>query len=165
MDAKTYPSVSGDTVLDVSLSPAEFPDFPCGAVVQAKYQIDILGLFGMPVGNKIYGGDYIASTFVKLIKDREALFDEDRKGLVFRRGEPSQSANPSYDAENSLIGNGCDLLFGEPLMFEPTLSFVSGEELQIYMSFYSDGTCPLETKGEGTIACIDLAAILHCVVG
>lgn len=166
MDTKTYPSASGDTLLDLSLSPAEFPDFPCGAVVPARHKIEILGLCGMPVGNKIWDSFYIGSTFVKLIKDRECLFDEDRHGIPFRRGEPSMSALPSYGAENSLIGNGVDLFFGEPLMFDPVLSFVSGEELLIYITFFADGTCLLNRKGTetDTLDCIDLAAILRCIV-
>jgi len=165
MDASTYPSVTGDTLLDLSLSPAEFPDFPCGAVVPARHKIDILGLCGTPVCSKVYQGDYIGSTFVKLIKDRETLFDEDRDGILFRSGAPSMSGAASYKCEISLIGNGAEWglntnfdTYGEPLLFEPKLSFVAGEELLAYMSFYSDGTHQLET------ASIDLAAILHCVV-
>lgn len=165
MDAGDYPSVSGNALLNVSLSPAEFPDFPCGAVVPTRYKIDILGLCGTPVASKLYQGDYIGSTFVKLIKDRETLFDEDRNGIVFRSGSPSLSGAASYKCEMSLIGNGCEWgsgtsndIHGEPLIFEPKLSFLSGEELLVYMSFFSDGTRLLE---EGSI---DLAAILHCLV-
>jgi len=161
MDAATYPSASGDTVINTALSPAEFPDFPCGAVVPAKKNIDILGLIGTPVGHKTDANNHILTTFVKLIKDRETLFDEDRNGIPFRASLPTFT-DPEHRAAFSLIGgagnwwlDGDFDTYGEPLIFDPTLNFVSGEELLIYLTFALTGT---KTLGA---ASIDLATILH----
>lgn len=164
MDATTYPSGDGDVLLDKSLSPAEFPDFPCGAVVPARHKIEILGLAGTPVCHKTDGSNLIVSTFIKLIKDRETLFDEDRAGIPFRGAVPTFT-DPEYRSELSLIGEGCEWWidgdmdsYGEPLIFDPPLSFVSGEELLLYMTFGVTGS---KTLGADSIS---LAAILRCIV-
>jgi hypothetical protein len=139
-------SASGDLLIDTSLSPAEFPDFPCGKVVPAKHVIDILGIVGNPVTTGVSGSNELKTTFVKLIKDRETMFDEDRAGLLFR-GQRSGGASPSYQSQFSLIG-GCHdgrnenpfASVGYPLMFKPSLNFKSGEELLVYVSGELTGT-------------------------
>lgn len=153
-------AVDGDLLIDQSLSPAEFPDFPCGKVVPAKTTINMLGLVGNPKAYG-FGGTGIITTYVKLVKDREILFDPDRNGIPFR-GQPSGGHTDSYQTDFSLIG-GCidgkedsqkaDISF--PLMFNPMLNFVSGEELLIYVT--------IDQLGSGTFDGdkIDLAAILN----
>lgn len=165
MDAASYPSASGDILLDTSLSPAEFPDFPCGAVVPARHKIEVMGIAGVPVCSKVSTGNWIKSTFVKLIKDRETLFDEDRAGILFRAAEPTFTGAAEYRTDISLIGGGAEWWidgdmdsYGEPLMFDPPLSFVAGEELLAYMTFVLTGSHTLESDT------IDLAMLLKAVV-
>jgi len=162
-------SADGDLLLDVSLSPAEFPDFPCGKVVPAKTTVNLLGL----VGNTWYSGgssgDIAHTEFVKLVKDRETLFDRDRAGIPFR-GAYSGCGYSSYHPAFSLIGGVFQLPdlaytpsptwndYGKPLIFEPVLSFVSGEELLVYL------TCVKGTTRTVAPANIDLAAILNVKV-
>jgi len=43
---------AGDHLYTVSANPAEFPDFPFGRVVPAKYSVDILGILGSPFAPK-----------------------------------------------------------------------------------------------------------------
>lgn len=164
MTGTTALSASGDMLLDVSLSPAEFPDFPCGKVVPAKHSISMLGLVGQPYCKGISGSNEFKTTFVKLIKDRETLFDEDRAGIVFR-GQRSGGYTHSHQVDFSLIGNCGDNTkdsgvgdIGFPLLFEPALDFVSGEELLVYVTGAETGT---ETIA---VAYIDLAAILKVKV-
>lgn len=108
---------SGD--FDKCLTPAEFPDFPFGAVVPAKTQIEIFGLLvgthrkGTYIGNKY--------RYLKFSKGREVLFDEDRTGFYVAHG----MGNYPFHVENyERIVN----LFPEPLVFLP------GEELILNMS-------------------------------
>ena len=96
-------AVSGDLLMDESNSPAEFPDFPAGAVVPARHKIEILGLAGHPTGHKTSGDNYILSSFVKMVKDRETLFDEDRAGIIFRAKKPSEDKT-MYRIDFSMIG-------------------------------------------------------------
>jgi len=133
--------------LDTSLSPPEFPDFPCGKSVPANNEIAILGLVGCPVGNGTMSTFKTGSQYVKLVKEREVLFDEDRNGVPFF-SKPDLTGGICWNADFSLIGScvpittlsyedgGSDAgTLGEPLIFVPELRFTSGEELLIYMSF------------------------------
>jgi len=160
MNNSATKAASGDLEMDESNSPAEFPDFPCSAVVPARHKIEILGLAGHPTGHKTTGDNYILSTFVKMIKDRETLFDEDRAGIVFRAKKPSEDKT-MYRIDFSLIGasvmssySQSDEIAADPLMFEPALSFVSGEELLVYVTFELTGTDTLLADT------VDLAAIM-----
>ena len=151
--------------LDTSLSPAEFPDFPCGKSVPANTEIEMLGLVGSPSGDGITTGNYIGSTYVKMIKEREVLFDEDRNGIPFFYA-PNETTS-DYSADFTLIGPCVNVRpfdesvslehkapLGDPLMFEPALKFRAGEELLMYLSFLQAGALPLGDK-------IDLAAIMN----
>lgn len=83
MDTSETVDASKTVTLDTSLSPAEFPDFPCGKDVPANTEIELLGLVGCPCGDGFSSGTNIGSSYVKLVKDRETLFDEDRNGIPF----------------------------------------------------------------------------------
>lgn len=154
----------GDHLLDVSLSPAEFPDFPCGQVVPARHTIEILGLVGQPVCQGGVDPAFSATQYVKLIKDREVLFDEDRAGLPFMAITNVTSAK-EYKTEFSLIGDCVNVAtglsdpsVGLPLLFDTPLRFVSGEELLVYL------TVSLGTGGTLAAADVRLAAIMNVKV-
>lgn len=165
MNSATSVVAESEVDLDVSLSPAEFPDFPCGKSVPANTEIEILGLVGCPCGEGFSSSAYIGSTYLKMVKEREVLFDEDRNGIPFFY--QYESKNPSYNAGFTLIGScvsmrtydsGMGLTYnvtlGNPLMFDPSLKFRSGEELLMSMSFVEAGD---RTLGD----LIDIAAILN----
>lgn len=165
MDSSVAVTEAQTVELDTSLSPAEFPDFPCGKSVPANTEIEILGLVGCPCGEGFSESAYIGSTYVKLVKEREVLFDEDRNGIPFFFQHDDIGSD--WNAKFSLIGSctsmraydfGMGLTYnvtlGNPLMFEPVLKFRSGEELLIYMSFVEAGDRTLGDK-------IDLAAIMN----
>lgn len=164
MDSTETLTASGDIKIDTSLSPAEFPDFPCGAVVPARHTIDILGICGSPVGDKTSGDNYFLSTYLKLVKDRETLFDEDRNGIPFFAKKPDED-EVMYRTTMSLIGD-CVMnsysqsheLLAYPIMFTPPLHFVSGEELLIYVTMAETGTHTL------TASIQSLAAIMKVLV-
>jgi len=166
MDTTDTVNASETILLDKSLSPAEYPDFPCGKAVPANTEIELLGMVGCPCGDGFDVGTYIGSSFVKLVKERETLFDEDRNGIPFLYQWDNLAG--AYLAAYSLIGSCTPFLvhdagmgltynvtFGDPLMFEPILKFGSGEELLIYMSFILAGTRTLPADT------IDLAAIMN----
>ena len=154
----------GDHELSVSLSPAEFPDFPCGKVVDARHAIDVLGIAGQPVSEKGATSGYTTSQYIKFIKDREILFDEDRDGIPFMSPN-SASTTAEYITDESLIGDcvavGADLSnpsHGLPLLFDPPLHFESGEELLVYLhvNWTTDGSLAVDD--------VRVALILHVKV-
>lgn len=102
--------------MDESLNPAEFPDFPFGAVVPANVEIDILGVFPSTRRAGTYVGDRF--TYLRFMRERTVMFDEDKNGLYMPHGfgnfpQPSEG----YDREMEL--------FPEPYVFHP------GEELTV----------------------------------
>lgn len=141
----TTPTAAGDVLVDTSLTPAEFPNFPCAAVVPANHNIEMLGIAGSAFAAGAGGPVAFSSKFLKLLKDREVLFDVDRNGIPFD-GQDAAATALNYAANFSLIGPGTDILVntniitpGEPLMFDPPLMFTPGQELNVYLTISKDG--------------------------
>lgn len=124
-----------ENILNTSKNPAEFPDFPFGNVVPAKYEVDVIGILGStfaPVAND--GTDYTYTKYLKLIKDREVLFDEDRNGLLFMARNTSSKGGCDMLAEGwSVIGNYTDEDAKEPFILPAPLTFFPGDELGVYV--------------------------------
>lgn len=160
MDIVTGVSTSGDAIFDTSLSPAEFPDFPCGKSVPANYRITLLGLVGTPWQQGETGPKGFYTTHIKLIREREVLFDEDRDGIPFLSFYQDSPSN-LFEAKFTLIGSGMHAIgsgmkgAGEPLIFDPPLVFEAGVELGIYGVMVMFGSAPTWSSGLA-----DLAAIL-----
>jgi len=164
MTASAALAADGDHLLDVSLSPGEFPDFPCGKVVPARTTIDILGIAGAPFSEAGGATGEITTNYIKLVKDRETLFDEDRNGIPFF-GKDSVDTDVEYITDMSLIGDcvsiGADLAdpsYGLPLLFDPALHFESGEELLVYL------TVAWATDATLAVAHVRVALIMHVTV-
>lgn len=141
-------TTSGDMLLDASITPAEFPDFPAGKPVPAKMSIKLHGIAGCPFSDYAYVTDSYRgyySTYLKLTREREVLFDEDRKGFLFE-GRIEGSQENYYEHGKTLIGSGADFYGAivdwkgkDPMMFDPPLVFSSGEELLVHVSVIKDG--------------------------
>ncbi len=164
MDAASYPSASGDVHLDTALSPAEFPNFPCDAVVPSGHTIKLLALVGSPVGDATDASNYIVTDYLKLIRGREMLLDEDNRGIPFRNGglgaaqvEYTDNVSMIHACVPSAISTGKPT-DGGPLIFDPPLEFASGDEFGLYLVFRLVGSHTL------TAAAIDIAAVLNVVV-
>ena len=122
----------GDFLLDKILCPAEFPDFPVVKDVPAKTRIEILGVAGSPLGYKSGAGEG-ETQYLKLIKGRDTLHDEDRNGLMFE-GVVQTGDATDYTPETSVIGALTDDRAEEPLWFPTPLVFEPGEELNPYVT-------------------------------
>lgn len=151
MGASAVLTASGDQLLDTSLSPPEFPNFPCAAVVPPKMTILMHGIEGSPVADGEATPYNFYSTYLKLIQNREVLFDDDRNGFLFL-GDATTAAASSYKQAISKIGSvgevaiaSLDYKVDEPLWFNPPLKFASGDELLVYLSFVKIGTHTMVT--------------------
>ena len=160
MSTSKTPTASQDIILDTSLSPAEFPDFPAGKVVPANHEITLLGIAAHPFTTGAAGPNAWGTSFVKLLKEREVLFDDDRNGIPFD-GQDSGAVADAYMCNFSLIGAGTPVLLdsavqviGDPLLFDPPIVFGEGAELNIYLS----GVMTTAAAWEETM--VDFAAIL-----
>jgi len=137
---------AGDMLLDTSITPAEFPDFPAGKAVPAKMSIKLHGIAGCPVADAASGSIKFYTTFLKLIREREVLFDENRAGLLFW-GNDQTAQTAQYVLGRSIIGSGAEYAeFNsfwaneQPLMFDPPIEFTSGEELLVYLTWGEEGS-------------------------
>ncbi len=160
MSTSDTPTASQDILLDTSLSPAEFPDFPAGKVVPANHEITLLGIAAHPFTTGDTGPNAWGTSFVKLLKEREVLFDDDRNGIPFD-GQDSGATADAYMCNFSLIGPGTPVLLdsavqviGDPLLFDPPIVFTEGAELNIYLT----GVMTTAAAWEETM--VDFAAIL-----
>lgn len=164
MDASSYPAASGDVLLDTSLSPSEFIDFPCGKSVPARHTVKLLGFVGSPVGDADGAANYIVTDYCKVMRDREVLFGSQRFGIPFRNGGLG-AAQVEYTDNVSLI-HACvpsDIdtalpTLGDPFLLDPPMIFKSGEELLIYL------VCRLVGTKTMTAGAIDFASILEVTV-
>lgn len=107
-------AVEESTLVDKCLTPKEFPDFPFGEVVPAKTKIELIAML---IGNRRLGevsGGWLK--WIKLLRGREVLFDEDRVGVYARYSETDFPFHRSDDIVRP---------FPQPLVFMP------GEELNL----------------------------------
>lgn len=106
--------------LDKTRNPSEYPAFPFGDIVPAKTEIDILGILLM-TWKDAAGRDHPNYAYLKLLKERKVLFDEDRAGIYVREGMGMLTWGPcrTYDVDIEL--------FPQPLNFGP------GDELLVQM--------------------------------
>lgn len=134
-------NTNGDSLYNTSASPAEFPAFPFGAVVPAKTQVEILGICGSAfAASENDDTNYIYTRFLKMIKDREVLFDEDRQGIIFENRQLDLTARVDSIAQGfSLIGNKSEYDLNDPFMFDPPLVFAPGDELGVYLTTVAGG--------------------------
>lgn len=151
------PAADGDYQINTAITPAEFPDFPCGKNVPALHTIELLGIAASPFNNGTGMGARFVSNYLKLVRNREVLFDTDRLGIPFEGVDFDQSAD-LYQSALSLIGSGAEArlseaymdsmgnpqarrytTLGKPLMFNPPLKFSAGEELNVYLTVTKTG--------------------------
>lgn len=127
----------GESLLDKILVPAEFPDFPIAKDVPARTRISMLGIVGSPVGY-MSGANVGETQFLKFVRGRDTLHDEDRNGVMFE-GEDLAADDTSYLPVASVIGALTEIQNEEPLWFPEPLVFEAGEELNPYVTIKGIG--------------------------
>lgn len=124
----------GDNLYDSQTNPVEFPNFPFEGDVGAKIKIQLLGMLFSDIG-KTSGteANKQITKYLKFIKDRVTLFDEDRNGIPVIATAP--------DSDSTVIGGGFsdfgnynDVDQKAPFIFPKPLEFNTGEELNIYIT-------------------------------
>ena len=133
---------TGDTVYNTPQSPAEFPDFPFGKDVPARTEVDLIGILASDFApGENDGTNYILTQYLKLVRAREVMFDEDRNGLLLRALQTAAPAGVDVVGEGmSVIGNYSDVDARLPLLFPSPITFHPGEELGVYLTTTSGGT-------------------------
>lgn len=148
------PVADGSYHINTALTPSEFPDFPCDRVVPALLTIELLGIAAAAFHQGEAYNTAFESNYLKLVRNREVLFDTDRNGIPFE-GVHLDATETLYKSDLSLIGSGAEILLsedfrgdvlvdaartpGNPLMFNPPLKFSAGEELSAYLTVTKTG--------------------------
>lgn len=143
--------IDGDNQLVTQQSSPQYPAFPWGKAVPAKTQMSLRGIAFNDYAESDATGRQI-TTFLKIVRNRETLFDEDRNGLPYRGLIPTASGTAIGTGE-SVAGNQSDVDFKDFLKIDPPLVFKEGEDLDVY-----ETTSVL--SGAGTIANTALIATM-----
>ena len=127
-------TTAGSTIYDTVKSPAEFPDFPYAKDVPAKMEIDLLGILASPVRDYDDATHVTYSQYLKLIRERVTLFDDDKNGLLMLGTGLADAAATIYGEGQSLLGNYSDVDRRLPFLLDPPITFSPGEELGVYIT-------------------------------
>lgn len=149
-------TAKGDNLVSEVLTPVEFPDFPMKAGVPAKTEIELIGICGSEVIDWDAANDYTNTKYLKLMYEREVLFDEDRNGLLFYAPVPGDVVAGTFVGEGlSVVGNFSAYDRREPYIFKPQKIFKAGEELNVYITTDEGSTA----QGSITKDCTELGFI------
>ncbi|MBD3293820.1 MAG: hypothetical protein GF393_12925 [Armatimonadia bacterium] len=151
-------STSGDTVLNTPQTPSQFPSFPFGTEVPGNYEMTLHGILASDFTDDQGGNDEISTDYLKLIKDRITLFDEDRNGLLMA-GPDAPGGGSNFGTGRAVIGNASEVDERPPLIFPEPLLFLPGQELGVYWTTTVDaGWATAEmTAVEGEVCFIQTA--------
>ncbi len=129
-------AVDTTTKIDTMKSPNEFPRFPYEDEVPAKTDIEILAILGSPVSVAGDSSNYgIRTKYLKLQREREVLFDEDRNGLLFWQTDYGQVADDlRVGGGMTVIGNKSDVDMMDGFELLKGRVFHAGEDLDIYIT-------------------------------
>jgi hypothetical protein len=124
---------AGSVQYQTQLTSNQYPAFPFGKVVPSKTTMILRAMAFSDVGKDGTAGTNVQVTqYVRLVRNRETLFDEDRNGFQYYGVAPG--------AGLTVIGAGHSLAGGhvvedgrEIYLFEPALNFAEGEDLDVYL--------------------------------
>ena len=122
-----------EVVLGETNNPTEYPDFPFGGIVPSGQQMELIGILASdvaPAANVTGAATY--TNYIKFMKGREVLFDEDHNGLLYRAPFVDPPGAVNMIGEGYAVGGNftqCDLK--QPHIFDPPIVFNEGEELSI----------------------------------
>ena len=121
------------TVLGETNNPTEYPDFPFGGNVPSGQKMELIGILASdiaPAANVTGTATY--TDFLRFMKGREVLFDEDHNGMLYmaRFLDPPGAVNMIGEGF-ALGGNFTQCDIKQPHIFEPAIQFNEGEELSV----------------------------------
>lgn len=132
---------TAETVLNESNNPTEYPNFPFGGVVPAGQKMELIGVLASdiaPAANVTGTATY--TDFLKFMKGREVLFDEDHNGLLYmaRYLDPPGAVNMIGEGY-AVGGNFTESDIKQPFIFDPAMVFDEGEELSVFWHVIYEG--------------------------
>jgi len=130
-----------DTVLGQTNNPTEYPNFPFGGLVPSGYKMELIGILASDIGPALNTATpYTYTQYLKFMKGREVLFDEDHNGLLYYQPDTTPPGAVNLIGEGFAVGGNftqCDIK--QPHMFDPPVVFNEGEELSVAWHVIFDG--------------------------
>lgn len=124
----------GDNLYASRQCPVEFPDFPWGVTAPQGKIVTLHGICFAPISVATAGVTNLQNTkYVKLIREREVLFDEDREGILAYHA-PGAANTINRQNGRGPLGLYTDRDSRLPFMFPVPLVFKGGEELGVYVN-------------------------------
>ena len=114
-------AIDGTGTLDKTRNPSEYPAFPFGEVVPANYSMEILGFLLIDWKDAL-GNLNPNYAYLKLIKDRNVLWDDDRNGLCIREGMGFLTWGPCRQTNVDIQ------------LLPTPITFAAGDELLVQMT-------------------------------
>lgn len=122
-----------ETVLGQANNPAEYENFPFGGAVPSGHKIELIGVLASDVAPAAnVAGTATYTDYLKFMKGRTVLFDEDHNGLLYQAPflDPPGAVNMIGEGY-AVAGNFTQCDIKQPLMFDPPIVFTEGEELSV----------------------------------
>jgi len=128
-------TAAGEALLDTPVTPSEFPAFPFGADVPARYQMLCGAIVASEHGVGATGPtNNLGTQYLKLVRDRTTMGDDDKNGYLVYRDASALVADAvgggqSHIRNHSSVDSRKPFKFSEPIIFSP------GEELNAYWNY------------------------------
>jgi hypothetical protein len=124
----------GENRYSVQQTIRQYPAFPFGEVVSAKTNVKILGIVASDISKDVSGTDDQKTTFLKLVRGRKVLFDDDLDGLINLGQATFATGIVNVGTGQSLVGNYDDVDRRKPFILPVPLEFKEGESLDVFMT-------------------------------
>ena len=139
---------TGDNKYATGQSPSDFPRFPFGEIVPSKLRMKLIGICASDASKQVTATGKQHTTFLKMVRNRVTLFDDDRQGFPLYGQTTFVSGVTNVGTGRSVIGNYDDNDRRLPLFLPSPLDFGEGESLDLYVS-------TTVTTGSGVLAVTD----------
>ncbi len=149
-----------ETLFDTIQSSAEFPDFPFIGVAPSNKIITLHGILATVTKRFATAANTIQTTFLKMVRERDTLFDDDKNGLPFLAYGGFSSASYIFGEGYSMVGGYTPTDSREPFMFPEPLVFESGAEFDTYVKTEINGAGATLEKAK-----VEMAYITSVVEG
>lgn len=144
---------AGDNLYATQLSSTQYPAFPFGKSVPSKHRMILRGIAFSDVGYTTgTAANKQATNYLKLVRNREVLFDEDRNGLPYYTSAPA-SDSITVGTGKSIGGDLSTADLRLPLIFPEPLVFNEGDDLDVIVT-------TAVAAGSANIAAADAAVCL-----
>lgn len=125
---------NGENRYSVQQTTRQYPAFPFGELVPAKTNVKLIGILASDVSKDGSGTNKQYSTYVKLVRGRKTLFDDDLNGLPNFGQTTFATGVTNIGTGQSLVGNYDDVDRRKPFILPSPLEFKEGEALDVFMT-------------------------------